>query len=116
MTEGDKRYIINHTKKSLEEYYNNKGTSMKPSKTAYTTKKKPAKRGKTSYSNPMVNKLMGLKYRINDWYRDYGIHAERDTKSDRDFVMGLIHNIRKRNDYPSKIQLEECNKIWKKYV
>ena len=34
------------------------------------TKKKPAKRGTTSYSDPMVNKLMGLKYRINDAFRD----------------------------------------------
>ena len=85
-------------------------------------KKKPAKR-KTSYSDPIVNKLLGLKYRINDAYRALpnGTESLRpgydasDTKSDKDFVMGLIHNIRKRNDYPIKIQLEECNKLWKKY-
>ena len=74
-------------------------------------KKKPAKR-KTSYSDPMVNKLLGLKYRINDAYRD-GAPGLLPDKSDKDFVMGLIHNIRKRNDYPTKIQLIECNKLWK---
>ena len=82
---------------------------MKPSK------KKPAKRGTTSYSDPMVNKLLGLKYRINDAYTN-GAPGLLPDKSDKDFVMGLIHNIRKRNDYPTKIQLEECNKIWRKYA
>ena len=62
-------------------------------------------------SNPIVGKLLQLKYRLNDAYRDRDI----DTKSDKDFVIGLIHNIRKRDENPSKIQLEECNKIWSKY-
>ena len=62
-------------------------------------------------SNPIVGKLLKLKYRINETYR-----AGNDTdKSDKDFVIGLIHNIRKRDRNPSKIQLEECNKIWRKY-
>ena len=75
---------------------------MKPSK------KRPAKRG----DNPMIDKLLGLKYRINDAFRD-----GRDTdKTDKSFVIGLINNIKKRGDYPSKIQLEECNKIWRKYA
>ena len=83
---------------------------MKPTKTAYATKKKPAKRG--DGGNPMIDKLLKLKYRLNDWYKEYG----EDTKSDKDFVMGLINNIRKRDENPSKIQLEECNKIWRRYA
>ena len=83
---------------------------MKPSKTAYATKKKPAKR--KDGGNPMVDKLLQLKYRINDAYHDRDI----DTKSDRDFVIGLINNIRNGTNLPvSRIQLEECNKIWKRY-
>ena len=74
-------------------------------------------------SNPIVGKLLKLKYRINDTYRALpnGTESLRpgydasDTKSDKDFVMGMIHNIRKRDENPSKIQLEECNKLWKKY-
>ena len=83
---------------------------MKPSKTAYTTKKKPAKRA--DGGNPMIDKLLKLKYRINDAYHDRDI----DTKSDKDFVMGLINNIRNGSNPISKMQLEECNKIWRKYA
>ena len=91
---------------------------MKPSKTTYpsyttTTKKRPAKR--RDGGNPMVDKLLKLKYRINDAYTD-GAPGLLPDKSDKDFVMGLINNIRKREENPSKIQLEECNKIWKKYA
>ena len=85
---------------------------MKPSKTAYATKKKPAKRG--DGGNPMVDKLLKLKYRINDAYR--GETVIDCNKSDKDFVMGLINNIRKKEENPSKIQLEECNKIWREYA
>ena len=90
---------------------------MKPSKTAYTTKKKPAKRGTTSYSDPMINKLLGLKYRINDAYRggNKPSGSDTDTRYDKDFVMGLINNIRNGSNPISKMQLEECNKLWRKY-
>ena len=91
---------------------------MKPSKTAYAkkrpakraAKKRPAKRG--DGGNPMIDKLLKLKYRLNDVYHNRDI----DTKSDKDFVMGLINNIRKKEENPSKIQLEECNRIWRKYA
>ena len=82
---------------------------MKPSKTAYA-KKRHAKRG--DGGNPMIDKLLKLKYRINDAYHDRDI----DTKSDKDFVMGLINNIRNGSNPISKMQLEECNKIWRKYA
>ena len=65
-------------------------------------------------SNTIVSKLLKLKYRINDAYDDHDIGAVYNI-SDKDFVIGLIHNIRKRDRNPSKIQLEECNKIWSKY-
>ena len=64
-------------------------------------------------SNPIVGKLLKLKYRINDVYRNGEFTS---YTSDKDFVIGLIHNIRKREQDPSKIQLEECNKIWSKYA
>ena len=83
---------------------------MKPSKTAYGTKKKPAKRK----DNPMVEKLLRLKYRINDAYRSETVID--GNKSDKDFVIGLINNIRNGTNLPvSRIQLEECNKLWKRY-
>jgi len=64
--------------------------------------------------NPIVSKLLKLKYRISNVYHN-GAPGLLPDKSDKDFVIGLIHNIRKRDENPSKIQLEECNKIWSKY-
>ena len=105
-TEGEKRWIKRHTEKSLKELYGKtKGVNMKP------TKKKPAKRN----DNPIIGKLLQLKYRINDTATTEGGWSD-DMSSDKAYIQGLIHNIRKRNDYPTKIQLEECNKIWRKYA
>ena len=78
---------------------------MKPSK------KKPAKRG--DGGNPMIDKLLKLKYRINDAYR--GETIIDGNKSDKDFVMGLINNIRNGSNPISKMQLEECNRLWRHY-
>jgi hypothetical protein len=94
---------------------------MKPSKTAYkrpakrAVKKRPAKRG--DGGNPITDKLLKLKYRINDAYRggNKPSGSDTDTRYDKDFVMGLINNIRIKEENPTKIQLEECNKIWRKY-
>jgi len=63
-------------------------------------------------SNPTVGKLLKLKYRLNDAWNKEGI----DSLDDKSFVIVLIHSIRKRDKNPSKIQLEECNKIWNKYA
>ena len=80
------------------------------------TKKKPAKRG--DGGNPTIDKLLKLKYRINDAYRggNKPSGGDAETRSDKDFVMGLINNIRIKEENPTKIQLEECNKIWRKYA
>ena len=94
---------------------------MKPSpKTAYKfykkpVKKRPAKRG--DGGNPMIDKLLQLKYRINDAYRggNKPSGSDTDTRYDKDFVMGLINNIRNGSNPISKMQLEECNKLWRKY-
>ena len=79
---------------------------MKPSKTAA---KKPAKRK----NSPMVQKLLELKYRINEAYR--GETVIDSNREDKSFVMGLINNIRNDASPTSKIQMIECNRLWKKY-
>ena len=79
---------------------------MKPSK------KKPDKRG--DGGNPMIDKLLKLKYRINDAYTN-GAPGIIPDKSDKDFVIGLINNIRKGSNPISKIQMVECNRLWKVY-
>ena len=104
-TEGDTRYIINHTKKSLEEYYKSKGVNMKP------TKKKPAKRT----DNPIIGKLLKLKYRINDTAKlENGWST--DMQSDKAYVMNLISDIRKHGF--TKLAPEDhhcCNGLWRRY-
>ena len=73
------------------------------------TKKTAAKRP----SNPIVTKLLQLKYRINEAYRDNGM----DTKDDKSYVMSLISDIRKHGF--TKLAPEDghcCNGLWRKYA
>ena len=50
-------------------------------------------------SNPTVGKLLKLKYRINDAYRNNSFEF---TKDDKEFVMVLIHNIRNLSNTTSR--------------
>ena len=78
------------------------------------SKKKPAKRAVRK--NSIEGKLWDLKSRINEAYRG-GAPGLLPDKSDKDFVIGLINNIRNGTNLPiARIQLEECNKIWKRYA
>ena len=93
---------------------------MKPTKTAYNlyrkpVKKKPAKRG--DGGNPMIDKLLQLKYRINDAYRSGNkpVGGDAETRSDKDYVQGQINKLRSGGNL-YKLHMEECNKIWRKYA
>ena len=62
--------------------------------------------------NPIVGKLLKLKYRINDAYRNGGV----DTKADKSYVMSLISDIRKHGF--KTLAPEDghcCNGLWRKY-
>ena len=100
MTEGDLRWIKKHTKKAL------KGLNMKQ------TKKRPAKKT----DNPIVGKLLNLKYRINDTATTEGGWSD-DMSNDKRYVQSLINDIRKHKF--TKIAPEDghcCNGLWKKYA
>ena len=60
--------------------------------------------------NPVLDKLMKLKYRINDAYK-----AGRITpKSDKDWVMEEISNL--RNDgWLTATKMKVANEMWSKY-
>ena len=60
--------------------------------------------------NPVLDKLMKLKYRINDAYK-----AGRDTdKSDKSWVMEEIDNL--RNDgWLTASKMKVANEMWNKY-
>ena len=74
---------------------------MKPTKTY----KKPAKR------NPIIDKLMKLKYRMSDWYKTYG----KSTQIDRQWVMGQISALREGARLDTH-QMKHANQLWRKYA
>ena len=85
------------------------------------TKKKPAKRK----SDPIVSKLLDLKYRINDAYRlikngqgkpKLDLTLLGDTRIDKQWLMSLISDVRS-NDLTklSKEDMLKCNGMWRKY-
>ena len=109
-TEGEKRWIKQHTEKSLKEYYKNKGVNMKPAK------KRPSKRNANlSGGNPIIGKLLKLKYRINDTATTEGGWS-KDMSADKNYVMTLISDIRKHGF--KTLAPEDghcCNGLWRKY-
>ena len=115
MTEGDKKWIKRHTEKTFEQLYGKKrkgdnmhiGTVKSPNWDKETEKLK----------NPIVGKLLKLKYRINDMYRNGGPGVdENETKADKNYVMSLISDVRKHGF--TKLAPEDvhcCNGLWRKY-
>ena len=100
-TEGELKWIRRHTEKSLKEL------NMKQ------TKKRPAKRKPLhGESNPLVAKLLNLKYRLNDAYN----LRDEDTKHDKAWVMKLISEVRLHNlTKLAKEDMLKCNALWKTY-
>ena len=76
---------------------------MKPSK------KKTAKKT----DNPMIGKLLDLKYRINDAYRS-GKSESESTKNDKSWVMEKVTDIRNGKTL-TKGELLHANNLWKEY-
>ena len=94
ISEKDKRWIKN---------WKPKGVKMRK------TKSKPTK-------NPILGKLLKLKYRINDTATtERGWSA--DMQTDKAYVMNLISDIRKHNF--KTLAPEDghcCNGLWRKYA
>ena len=73
------------------------------------TKTKPAK-------NPILGKLLKLKYRINDIANSENGWSD-DIKYDKKYVMSLISDVRKHNF--KTLAPEDghcCNRLWRKYA
>ena len=93
---------------------------MKPSKKRPA--KRPAKRG--DGGNPMIDKLLKLKYRINDVYHlikegngkpKFDLTILGDTRTDKQWVMTLIDNVRAGGSITQERMLM-ANELWKKYA
>ena len=71
------------------------------------TKKRTSKKT----DNPIISKLLDLKYRINDAYRSY---PHETNKNDKDWVIARIRDIRDGTTL-SKGEMLHCNNLWKEY-
>jgi len=67
--------------------------------------------------NPLIGKLLKLKYAINDAYRDpKNTMCVDKSKSDKSYVMSLISDVREY-DF-KKLSKEDglkCNSMWREY-
>ncbi len=96
MTPGEIRWIKKHTEKTLKEL------NMKSNKKTVAHTK-----------NPIVGKLLRLKYKINEAYRSYPHETNKDDKS---WVMSLISDVRENNlTKLSKEDVLKCNGLWRDY-
>ena len=77
---------------------------MKPTKRTMARKVK---------GSPVLDKLMKLKYRINDAYRAGRKYKDAD-KSDKDWVMEEITNLR-QGGWLSATKMKVANEMWSKY-
>ena len=74
------------------------------------TKKRAAKRER----NPMISKLLDLKYRINDAYRKDG--SSYENIGHKKYVTDLIEQLRfDSNNFLGKDTMIKCNELWKLY-
>ena len=73
------------------------------------TKRTRARKVKGS---PVLDKLMKLKYRINDAYRDNEFEF---TKDDKTWVMEEITNLR-QGGWLSATKMKVANEMWSKYA
>ena len=75
-----------------------------------STKKRPAKKT----DNPIIGKLLRLKYKINEAYRNGG--SSFKNIGDKKWVMNLISDVRKNNlTKLAREDVQVCNKLWKLY-
>ena len=63
--------------------------------------------------NPVLDKLMKLKYRINDAY-NHRQESGGETKSDKTWVMEEISNL-KNGGWLSAVKMKVANEMWNKY-
>ena len=72
---------------------------------------KPTKRKTAKKRNPMIGKLLDLKYRINEAYRSYPCET---NKNDKTWVMNQISDTR-GGIVMSKGNMLHANNLWNDY-
>ena len=97
---------------------------MKPIKTKISFTKVPKKKSAKRKNNPMVTKLLDLKYRINEAYdrttlptddsNRLSLELLGDTRVDKQWVMGQISALREGARLDTH-QMKKANDLWRKY-
>jgi len=77
------------------------------------TKKRAAKRKYTDLQQMLIDKLINLKYHINDAYRS-GKSESESTKNDKSWVMEKVDVVRNGGKL-TKGEMLHCNILWKDY-
>ena len=86
---------------------------MKPTKRTRASKRTTTDKRRKNWGDPILDKLMQLKYRINDAYNSRQ-ENDGETKSDKSWVMEEIHNL--RNDgWLTTTKMKVANEMWDKY-
>ena len=84
---------------------------MRPTKVTRARKRTTNERGVKG--NPVLDKLMKLKYLINDAY-NHRQENDGETKSDKTWVMEEIDNLRD-GGWLSATKMKVANEMWSKY-
>ena len=74
---------------------------------------KPTDKRRKNWGNPIIDKLMKLKYRINDAY-NHRQENDGETKSDKNWVMEEITNLR-GGGWLTATKMKVANEMWSKY-
>ena len=87
-------------------------------KGAWNTMKPSKRNANLTGGNPIIEKLLKLKYRINDAFKNTKLHKTLigDTRIDKQWVMNLIDDV--RDNLLTKLCREDmlkCNGLWRKY-
>ena len=85
---------------------------MRPTKVTRARKRTTNERGVKG--NPVLDKLMKLKYLINDAY-NHRQENDGETKSDKTWVMEEIDNLR-NGGWLTATKMKVANEMWSKYA
>ena len=83
---------------------------MRPTK-VHRARKRDKRR--KEWGDPILNKLMKLKYLINDAY-NHRQENDGETKSDKTWVMEEITNLR-QGGWLTAVKMKVANELWSKY-
>ena len=86
---------------------------MKPTKRTRAHKRTTTDKRRKNWGDPVLDKLMQLKYRINDAYNSRQ-ENDGETKSDKSWVMEEIHNLRNEG-WLTATKMKVANDMWDKY-